>query len=108
MKALTHSVALAMLVSGSLAQAAGPFFHPATGGTAQSGAEQSTAACPVLIGHPASPRWKQVHANGEHPAVIVAARPVTIDPNLFIVQPPASVQWTVAPASETQVAATAR
>lgn len=47
------------------------------------------------VGHPASPRWIVPHANGEHPAVIVARRAAegAIDPNTFIVQPPASVTW---------------
>ena len=39
------------------------------------------------------------HANFEHPAIIVARRAATpsIDPNTFIVQPPASVTWLAAP-----------
>jgi hypothetical protein len=37
------------------------------------------------------------HANGEHPAVLVARQVKTIDPNTFLVQPPASVTWTVQP-----------
>lgn len=52
------------------------------------------------VGHPASPRWAAPvaqHANGEHPAVIVARRAaqgeVALDPNTYIVQPPASVTW---------------
>ena len=49
------------------------------------------------VGHPASPRWVVHHANGEHPAVIVAreaaAHAGAVDPNTFIVQPPASVTW---------------
>ena len=49
-----------------------------------------------LVGHPASPRWVIKHANGEHPAVIVARRAAEgqpIDPNTYIVQPPAQVTW---------------
>lgn len=47
------------------------------------------------VGHPASPRWRVVHANAEHPAVLQArhAEHAAIDPNTFIVQPPASVTW---------------
>lgn len=52
------------------------------------------------VGHPASPRWAApapVHANGEHPAVIIARRAaqgqMAIDPNTYVVQPPASVTW---------------
>ncbi len=49
-----------------------------------------------IVGHPASPTWKIVHANGEHPAVLVARHAQHaqgIDPNTFTVQPPASVTW---------------
>jgi hypothetical protein len=35
------------------------------------------------------------HANAEHPAVQVARQRQTVDPNTFLVQPPASVTWTV-------------
>lgn len=35
----------------------------------------------------------QEHTLGQHPAVIVKARAPGIDPNLFIVAPPASVTW---------------
>jgi hypothetical protein len=37
------------------------------------------------------------HANGEHPAVLVARQVKSLDPNTFLVQPPASVTWTVQP-----------
>ena len=50
-----------------------------------------------VVGHPASPRWVVPHANGEHPAVIVARRAArgetAVDPNTYIVQPPAQVTW---------------
>ena len=70
-----------------------------------------------ILGHPASPRWKVVHSNGEHPAVLVARRAQqaqsvsSIDPNHFIVQPPASVRWLArgdAEAATAVVAGTAR
>jgi hypothetical protein len=39
------------------------------------------------------------HANGEHPAVLMARQPQgAIDPNRFIVAPPASTRWTSGPA----------
>ena len=101
-------IGLIAIVSASVAHAGMPFSHPATGGTAQSGAQQLAEASPVVVGHAASPRWKVVHANGAHPAVIVAARAPALDPNLFIVQPPASVQWTLGPAPESQMAAVTR
>jgi len=54
-----------------------------------------------IVGHPASPSWKRVHANAEHPAVRQQARAATvvIDSNGFRVQPPAGVRWTVQPAT---------
>ena len=108
-KSLTRWLSLALVLSGPAAHAAWPFAHPAVNGSAQrSGADQLADASPVIVGHAASPRWKLVHANGEHPAVIVAARAPAIDPNVFIVQPPASVQWTMGPAPEAQVALVAR
>ena len=41
------------------------------------------------------------HANADHPAVAQQrlAAHAGIDPNTFLVQPPASVHWTVAPAA---------
>ncbi len=35
----------------------------------------------------------QSHTLGEHPAVLVQRQAAAIDPNTFIVQPPASVTW---------------
>ena len=48
------------------------------------------------------------HANGEHPAVRVArlarrADGSGIDANTFIVQPPASVRWTLGPQADPSV-----
>lgn len=64
-------------------------------------------ASTFIVGHPASPRWISGHANHEHPAVVInrgaASRP--IDPNTFIVQPPAHVEWKM---PETLVAASSR
>lgn len=62
-----------------------------------------------IAGHPASPRWKIVHSNAEHPAVVMAriTTPTAIDPNTFIVQPPASVQW-LPSAEQTTLIAQAR
>ncbi len=47
-------------------------------------------------------RAPRAHANGEHPAVLVAraASRRGIDSNTFIVQPPASVKWTMGPAAD--------
>lgn len=50
--------------------------------------------------HPAGPRAAEaaVHANAAHPAVRQHGRTARIDPNRFLVQPPASVHW--APAQD--------
>lgn len=81
------TLATAALLAGSAAMAAGP----------QAGIDPNT----FIVGHPASPTWKLVHANQEHPAVLVARRTQeqqalhlsVVDANQFIVQPPASVRW---------------
>jgi hypothetical protein len=60
-----------------------------------------------IVGHPASPTVRGGHANFEHPAVLVAMRHAGrtgIDPNTYLVQPPATVSWTVNPAFDTPVA----
>ena len=97
--ARTLAASAVVLLCGA-AQAEGPFNHPALRSAAavESGTQQASAAAPMLIGHPASPRWAAApapaHANGEHPAVRVARRAGTeIDANTFIVQPPATAQW---------------
>ena len=47
---------------------------------------------------PAAPAASK-HANGEHPAVLAARQQQgAIDPNRFIVAPPASTRWTSGPA----------
>lgn len=93
------SLPLAVLLSSlSLAAVAGPLQpHPAVLVAAKA---QTIDPSTFRVGHPASPTWqaapKAVHANGEHPAVLVArqAQHPHIDSNTFIVQPPASVVWT--------------
>ncbi|MBQ0932145.1 hypothetical protein KAK07_09910 [Ideonella sp. 4Y16] len=51
----------------------------------------------ALAADPAAP----AHANADHPAVAQQrlAAHASIDPNTFLVQPPASVHWTAAPAA---------
>jgi hypothetical protein len=48
-----------------------------------------------IVGHPASPTWRVVQANHDHPAIVVKHDWATqeIDPNTFLVQPPAHVRW---------------
>ncbi len=109
--AISATALLAM--ASAPAEAALPFSHPAT--AARDLAEpaviaevQARDASPRLVGHPASPRWAVVHANAEHPAIqarALAAAGTTIDANTFIVQPPASVVWTAAPAPVISTAA---
>jgi hypothetical protein len=89
----------ASLLPATAALAAGP----------QAGIDPNT----FIVGHPASPSWKRVHANQEHPAVLVARRAQQqadahvsqLDANLFIVQPPASVRWLAAAPAPVQLAA---
>lgn len=91
---------LSLLGTVALAHAGLPFAHPA----ATAAAAAPTPYEGVIIGHAASPAWKAPHANGEHPAVLVAARAVAIDPNTYRVQPPATTEWTLHSAPDTQVA----
>jgi hypothetical protein len=105
---LTSALALA---SGA-AHADFPFSHPSVGlhGPRTTGAAQAQESSPVLIGHAASPHWIVVHANQEHPAVVQARLAATphVDPNTLLVQPPASVQWTLGPVADAPVVASAR
>ena len=76
------------------------FAEPASAASTEREAALPGTACTVAA--------MPVHANGEHPAVRVArmARRVEgrgIDANTFIVQPPASVRWTLAPEADPSV-----
>jgi hypothetical protein len=81
----TSALALALCAAAGFAQAA-----PAT-----SSIDPNT----FIVGHPASPTWKNGHSNGEHPAVLVSGRAAAQAPdsNTFLVQPPTSVRWTTLP-----------
>ena len=100
--------ATALLLAAGAARAELPFSHPAVAMRAEPviAALQARDASPVLIGHPASPRWTVVHANHEHPAVTQArlAGTTGVDANTFLVQPPAHVQWTLASERDVAVA----
>jgi hypothetical protein len=101
MNTLKFVITCAVLLSAAAAQAGSPFSHPAIARAelADNASRQASDASPVLVGHPASPRWVVKHANHEHPAVQVRAAASTgIDANAFLVQPPASTTWTVAAA----------
>lgn len=104
---LLTTVAAALLATA--AHADSPFGHPALrdAPAAAAGWAQARDAAPLIVGHPASPRWVTVHAHGEHPAVLVKARTRSaLDPNTFIVQPPATARWTQPQDDEVSVAAT--
>jgi hypothetical protein len=73
--------------------------HPAVSAArAQPGIDPNT----FIVGHPASPRTRGGHANSPHPAVTQweQGKAPAIDSNHFLVQPPASVQWTLGPQAE--------
>ena len=57
------------------------------------------ATMPLHAAEPPAPRQ---HTTGDHPAVVVArlAKQTTVDTNLFRVQPPAAVTWTLQSAGE--------
>ena len=102
-----HAALASMLAASTFASLAqGVFQHPAVATPPQVNAAE---ASPVIVGHPASPTWQVRHANFDHPAIAMRreASRHAIDPNTFIVQPPAHVEWTLAPdaGSDTSVAA---
>ena len=110
---ITATLLTALLsLAAAATQAQMPFSHPAiaTGAVKTEASLLAREASPVLVGHPASPRWALVHANQEHPAVAQArlARAGAIDPNTFLVQPPAPVQWTLGPAADAKTALAAQ
>ena len=87
------AVLASLLAATSLASLAqGIFQHPAVSTPPQ---VAGVDASPILIGHPASPTWQVRHANADHPAIAMRreANRRLIDPNTFIVQPPAHVEW---------------
>lgn len=80
--------------------------HPAVLVQQQSGHLDTNLYAP---GHPASPTTRGGAANHEHPAVTAARQwrdhtGQTLDPNTFLVQPPAHTQWTVGPAAAPTIA----
>ena len=104
MKRFALSLTTGLLFAAAGAQADTTARHPAVRSAPATAPAAVLArdASPALVGHPASPRWQLARANHEHPAVAqarLAREPAAIDPNTFLVQPPASVHWTVAPAA---------
>lgn len=87
----------ALIVATSFANSAEARFPSAAVATPSqvAGIDASTAT----PGPAKSPKRHAGHANADHPAIAMrragAASP--IDPNTFIVQPPAHVEWTEAP-----------
>jgi hypothetical protein len=53
------------------------------------------ALAPVFAAQAAEQAKPVRHANGEHPAVLVARQTQAVNPNTYLVQPPVAVQWTV-------------
>src|SRR3954463_11564217 len=91
---LTRTAFLASLMAASsfASLAQGVFQHPAVSTPPPvAGVDPST----FLVGHPASPRWQVHHANADHPAIAISreASHRSVDSNIFIVQPPAHVEW---------------
>lgn len=87
---LTRPLALALAL---LAAAGGSAFAAGDDDWSRFGRDVDPGA--FVVGHPASPRWQVTHANHEHPAVVAArqAKDAGVDPNTFLVQPPAQVTW---------------
>lgn len=96
---ITLSSALATALVGQAASAQDVGQHPAVFAARKLPGVDANI---FIVGHPASPRNRVLHANGEHPAVLVAAHAAQHaagpDSNTFLVQPPASVRWTMGPA----------
>lgn len=107
MNTLKTTLLVALLSTAAFHADAGTPAHPSQPEAAAPVEIQAQAASPKLIGHPASPRWVVTHANAPHPAVLVAARAATIDPNTFLVQPPSATQWTMGPADDSVPVTTA-
>lgn len=63
---------------------------------------------PALVAQAAEPAQPVRHANGEHPAVLVARQVQTVNPNTYLVQPPVAVNWTVQPEPKVVAAAEAQ
>lgn len=98
---ITPATALAAALLGQPATAQDVGQHPAVFAARKlPGVDANT----FIVGHPASPRNRVQHANGEHPAVLVAAHAAQHaagpDSNRFLVQPPAAVRWTTGLAAD--------
>jgi len=53
------------------------------------------ALAPAFAAQAAESAKPARHANGEHPAVLVARLAQTVNANTYLVQPPVAVTWTV-------------
>ena len=63
-------------------------------------------AANFIVGHPAQGGTQRSHANHEHPA-LAARRERVIDTNGYLVQPPATTQWTLGVAAAPSATLTA-
>lgn len=97
---------LAALAAASAVEAQTVGAHPALRDSAPrvaAGIDPNT----FRVGHPAGPSFVRGHANHEHPAVAAKrdAPGLPVDPNQFIVQPPAAVHWELAAEPTARLAA---
>lgn len=92
-KLLPLAAALLAFAAGTAAHADDVGQHPAVfSPRSLPGVDAST----FIVGHPASPSVRGGRANSPHPADAIAARrdePTTINPDTYVVQPPAAVHW---------------
>ena len=97
MRILSALFSSVLAASPLAAQAQAPLDYPCRVHPAVAAPSQFPRVDPstVIVGHPASPTWRVVHANDDHPAVVVKHDWATraIDPNTFVVQPPAHARW---------------
>jgi hypothetical protein len=79
--------------------------HPALSRTAVAPSSQIDPNT-FIVAHPAGLALRSGHANHAHPADVTSHQQVGIDTNRFLVQPPSSVTWGLAPV-DTSVAVAA-
>lgn len=97
-------IALTALATTGVAQAGDVGQHPAVfSPRSLPGIE----AANFVVGHAAQGGAQRSHANHEHPAVEAARRERVIDTNGYLVQPPATTQWTLGVAAAPSVTLTA-
>lgn len=81
--------------------------HPALSRTTIASAAQIDPNT-FIVAHPAGLALRGGHANFAHPADVTSHQQATIDTNRFLVQPPSSVHWGLAPVDVPVALAVAR